>query len=329
MKLPILAVSLLLLVLSSPPASGEVWTQDGITISDTEAYTVRAVPSGNGYAIIIWGTVDGDIFAQKIDNDGNILWAPNGVQVRADSWGSPHVAPDGLNGALCVWAGGSPGTGMASVTAQKIDDSGNLFWAADGVAVTDSTDLLLGAACVADNGAAGAYVTYVWQGDVYAQHLDANGVRQWGNMGLLICDATVLTQPSAQVAFRTNIDSDGTGGAIITWSDDRVPPHLGFFMDIYSQRVDPSGPVWTANGVGVCTDPGGQILPRQTPDGAGGWVIAWQDGQPASTDGWKVYAQRIDIDGQLLWPARGIAVCDTTGPSDPDRYDITPVERAR
>ena len=49
--------------------------------------------------------------------------------------------------------------------------------------------------------------------------------------------------------------SDGAGGAIIAWFDYRSDGS----GDIYAQRIGRDGvPLWTANGVAVCTATGGQ-----------------------------------------------------------------------
>jgi len=58
--------------------------------------------------------------------------------------------------------------------------------------------------------------------------------------------------------YDEGIVSDGAGGCIIVWKDYR----LG--TDIYAQRVDKYGtPLWTANGVAVCS----QISSQSNPPG--------------------------------------------------------------
>src|SRR5262249_34089539 len=61
-----------------------------------------------------------------------------------------------------------------------------------------------------------------------------------GNVGL--CTA-------ANDQLYPTIVSDGAGGAIVTWYDNRNGA-----SDIYAQRVSAAGaPQWTANGVALCT----------------------------------------------------------------------------
>ena len=126
----------------------------------------------------------------------------------------------------------------------------------------------------------------------------------WITNGVPICTADYY-QGDARLV------SDGAGGAIITWYDQR-----GYNDDIYAQRIDAWGHVlWTVDGADVCTFSASQSYPEIAPDGAGGAVICWMDPRtPAS--GWDIYAQRINSSGSKLWTADGVHVCgasDTQG----------------
>ena len=100
--------------------------------------------------------------------------------------------------------------------------------------------------------------------------------------------------------------SDGAGGAIFVWVDDRSGND-----DIYAQRVSAAGvPLWTANGVAVCSAVNGQTGPRVVADGFGGVFVAWTDARGASLD---VYAQRLNSAGVAQWTANGLAVCTAAG----------------
>ena len=96
--------------------------------------------------------------------------------------------------------------------------------------------------------------------------------------------------------------SDGAGGAIVTWFDFRAGNY-----DVYVQRVSRDGvPLWTANGVAVCTATGSQAWPTICPDGAGGAILAWQDYRGSSYD---IYVQRVNAAGAPQWTANGVALC--------------------
>ncbi|HTP80635.1 MAG TPA: hypothetical protein VMM57_09550, partial [Bacteroidota bacterium] len=87
---------------------------------------------------------------------------------------------------------------------------------------------------IVSDGSGGAIIT--WQDlrsgndfDIYAQYINAAGTPQWPSNGVAICTATG-DQASPTIV------SDGSGGAIITWQDER-----GANYDIYAQRINAAG----------------------------------------------------------------------------------------
>ena len=97
--------------------------------------------------------------------------------------------------------------------------------------------------------------------------------------------------------------SDGNGGGIAVWSDRRAGNY-----DIYAQRIDASGDaLWPSYGVVVSKAAGDQINPQAVSDGAGGVIVAWEDGR---TDPLPpvIYAQRLSASGVELWTADGVLV---------------------
>jgi len=129
--------------------------------------------------------------------------------------------------------------------------------------------------------------------DIYAQRVDVNGVPRWTTDGVVLCAA-------AGEQYEPKLVSDGNGGAIVTWSDYRG----GVAYDIYAQRVSASGaPLWTPNGVGVCTAANFQQSPVIVADGAGGAIITWGDSRVGNA---KSYAQRVDASGAPQWTVNGV-----------------------
>ena len=113
---------------------------------------------------------------------------------------------------------------------------------------------------------------------------------------------------------------DGAGGAIVTWTDGATGA-----VDLFAQHVLASGeldPAWPATGRALLLDPlalnktvGTQVHPVIVSDGAGGAIVAWQDGRDnPPTVG--VFAQHVLANGQVdaRWPANGAALCAIPGP---------------
>jgi hypothetical protein len=142
--------------------------------------------------------------------------------------------------------------------------------------------------------------------DIYAQKLNAAGVPQWPADGVAIC----VVQEDQEYP---TLVSDGAGGAIILWTDERNGNY-----DIYAQRVGASGvPLWDADGKPVCTDASDQFHPTTVEDGVGGAIAAWEDLR--SGNGAALYVQRVSSSGVQQWQTDGVPLLSArgTGPRYP------------
>lgn len=232
-------------------------------------------------------------------------WLVDGVAIATlqNDQSSPAILSDGAGGAIIAWSDARNGNN--DIYAQRINATGAVQWTADGVALCGSAFDQDFPAIVSD-GAGGAIVT--WQdlrggtfNDVYAQRINAAGAVQWTANGVVLCDATRgQTVPT--------IIADGSGGAIVTWQDDRS----GGFNDIYAQRINGAGLVqWTANGVVICTASDDQLYPTLASDGSAGAIVAWQDLRSSTAN--DIYAQRINAAGVVQWTANGVVICTAAG----------------
>jgi hypothetical protein len=231
-------------------------------------------------------------------------WTADGVAVCTATavQNSPTIVSDGAGGAIMTWYDYRNGTNL-HIYAQRVNAAGVPQWAANGVAVCTAANQQQSPTIVSD-GAGGAIVT--WQDDrststdIYAQRVNAAGVPQWTADGVALCTA-------ADRQLSPTIVTDGAGGAIVTWEDQRVITN----RQIYAQRVNAAGvPQWTANGVALCPAAGDQQLPTIVSDGAGGAIVTWEDGRSGHYD---IYAQRMNAAGVPQWTADGVAVCTATG----------------
>src|SRR5262245_3681978 len=117
----------------------------------------------------------------------------------------------------------------------------------------------------------------------------------WATNGTPVCMLDGSQESSA-------ITTDGAGGAIITWSDDRFSSQ----SDIFAQRLDGSGaPLWIGGGVPVCTVSFGQTSPHILSDFANGAFVVWEDSRTGGA-GDGLYAQRMSSVGSPVWTLNGI-----------------------
>jgi hypothetical protein len=87
--------------------------------------------------------------------------------------------------------------------------------------------------------------------------------------------------------------SDGAGGAIVAWADDRA-------WDMYASRLTAActlAPGWTSGGTPISAAGSTQYLPCIVGDGAGGAILAWSDFRFGAYP--TAFAQRVDMFGQL------------------------------
>jgi hypothetical protein len=164
--------------------------------------------------------------------------------------------------------------------------------------ISVGTDTKMSPAIASDD-SGGAIITWQDQrgadNDIYAQRISASGVVQWTTNGVPLCTVTgSQTSPA--------IISDGNGGAIIAWTDQRDGGD-----DIYAQRISAEGvPQWTTNGVAVCTAAYDQFRPSIASDGNGGAIIAWYNHNGSSD--WRICAQHIGAGGVPQWTTNGITI---------------------
>lgn len=285
------------------------WNVDGIAIctATSDQYSPRLVSDNAGGAIITWydnRAGNYDIYAQRINSVGVVQWTTDGV-VICNSTGNQNaqqLMADGSGGAIIVWSDGRVGGPSADIMAQRINASGTVQWTTNGVSVCNANSLQNTPQLVSD-GAGGAIISWEdWrsfsQPDIYAQRISSNGFTNWSFNGVVIC-----SEPNLANQYSTKIVSDGAGGAIISWLDQR---NFGSSQDIYAQKVNASGIVqWVSNGVAVCNAPALQTAQQMITDGSGGTIITWEDRRTGN----DIYAQQINTSGVAQWTANGLAVC--------------------
>ena len=282
-----------------------LWTTDGVpicTTADDQGYS-QLVSDGAGGAIITWWDCrsgNSDIYAQRVDASGVVLWTTDGVPIctTEDGQFDPQVVSDDAGGAIITWQDWRSGNDL-DIYAQRVDASGNVLWITDGVRIgTVLCNPGILRPPVSD-GARGAIIMWADESSdgIYAQRVDASGAVLWTADGVPICTAE-------GTRWYSQLVSDDAGGAIITWQDRRDD---GYSEDIYAQRVDSSGAVlWTTDGVPICTAEAAQFSPELVNDGANGAIITWHDKRGGNND---IYAQRVDSSGTVLWTTDGIPIC--------------------
>ena len=272
--------------------------------------TPLIIPDGAGGTIVAWADARGstlDIYAQKLSTFGFIQWAANGVAICTGKTGLSlgGMVSDGAGGAIITWHDRRDFNN--GVFAQRISSTGTVMWTANGVTVCSILEHQQNPA-LAPDGSGGAIIA--WEDrrsggyDIYGQRINASGVPQWTANGVPVCDVG-QSQTIAQVV------EDGSGGAVVAWSDLRST----IDFDIFAQRVDASGALQWGSGSPVGAWTGDQSDCRLIHIGSGETIVTWVDKRNGATNS-DVYAQNVNAAGVGQWGFSGAAVCTAAGNQD-------------
>lgn len=227
-------------------------------------------------------------------------WSGIGVTVGPFTYFEPTekvaMTSDGSGGVIIAWK--DEREDIDCIYARRVDSSGNRLWTVGGVLIYNGGHNP-NSIQIAPDGSGGAIIGWCdyrsSDCDVYAQRIDANGTVQWTLDGVAVCTASERQTMQSIVA-------DGSGGAILTWGDERS----GSERHIYSQKLDSSGnALWTADGLAVWTSGGVSLNSlKAIDDKSGGMILTWT-GTNTSTS--AIYVQRVLTGGTVFWPTTFIS----------------------
>ncbi len=309
-------------------ASGNVYTTgffDGTVDFDPGAGTLNLTSAGTG---------GGDIFVQKLDAIGNLVWAKAmggtsidvGYGIALDDSGNVYTT-----GYFAGTVDFDPGAGTANLTSvggddifvQMLDSSGTFVWARAiggtatdeglGITVDASSNVYITGSFQGtvdfDPGAGTANITAVDLSDIFVEKLNSSGEYVWakavGGAGSNF-GSGIAVDTSGNVyttgSFESTADFDPGAGTVDLTS-------LGG-GDIFVQKLDSSGNlVWAKAVGGTSTDEGIAI----TVDVSGnvystGYFAGTADFDPgagtadlSSAGGDDIFVQKLDSSGNFVW----------------------------
>ena len=275
-----------------------VLTEDFLVNDDTTGNHVfhnwpTIAMDGSGNFVVAWAddrNVNSDIYFQRYDSSGTT----QGVNTKVNddvgtTWqGCPTIVMDVADNFVIAWNDWR--NGNADIYFQRFNSSGT----AQGVNTKANDDggsvEQVSSSPIAMDGAGNFVISWKdWRNgnpDIYFQRFNTDGTAQGVNTKAND-DAGSANQSSPTIAM------DGIGNFVIAWTDDRND--VDSISDIYFQRFNTEG---TAQGVnGKANDDAGsanQSSPTIAMDGAGNFVIAWNDARNGNSD---VYFQRYNSSG--------------------------------
>ncbi|MBU1636618.1 T9SS type A sorting domain-containing protein [bacterium] len=277
-----------------------------------------------GQVLVVWSDTrhgDRDVYAQMINPDGSLGFGGEaGIPISAYENRQEDPDPVAVTGGwIIAWIEFRNDT-TGDIYAKKIDINGETWpgWDENGNIVdvlSNSAVIELSVRAVHD-GNGGAIVA--WEdlrgagGDIYAQHINSDGTTSWAQ------PLAVTTVEGEQ--FGITADTDGAGNMVLAWNDNRNASD----QNIYAAKITPSGDLpWGSgpNGILVCNAAFRQKSVKLCSDLAtGGCYLAWVDERTTGND--NLFMQRIDGNGNILWGADGLMLCNA--PDKQSGVRVTP-----
>jgi hypothetical protein len=264
--------------------AGNVLWREGGELVKTEGSEPQIIIDGTGGALICWfDYVDdyarSDVFAQRVDAGGSILWTAAGDTICAENWyqHKPDLVTDGAGGAIVGWLDSRTNNDTSYVYAQKVTASGSKAWDRNGIKISEVPGF--NRMRIANDGAGGAF--FIWQGkngDIFVHRINNDGSAAWDE--------------EVQLTFGTNpgnprVIADGFGGAIISWRS---------YNSLYVQHINAEGEsTYQMEGKIVSIGNYGKDFQSHCTDNFGNIYVTWEDNRPIYTT--DIYAHKITLPG--------------------------------
>jgi hypothetical protein len=276
----------------------------------------RIVKSEQNQAVIVWLDDFGhslifDVYAQKINHLGAKLWTPldSGVVVcdEPTNQSEARLSADGAGNVVIVWMDARNGNENQTdnIYTQKLNASGVPVWLpANGKPAVEAPGLQQKPLVRANLN----FSMVGWQDHrsgspgVWYQKLNQSGDPELGSLGDTLAWGIGGNATSPVVVKNTS------GRLFYLFQDECMGP-VG--KTVFFQVMDTVGDRYAQpNGARVCPDPvftisRSQEKPEACSDGSGGIIAIWCDGRDSDGPNTRLYAQRINENGALMWTGEG------------------------
>ena len=258
-------------------------------------------PGHSGEAIFVWSDTRygmRNIFAHKINQDGELLWGESGTVVT-DLPGrqeDPVSITDGNGGVFIAWVDYRFDE-QGDIFFQHLDNNGDILLDPNGIALAQVEGKQITINMCTDS-LGGVFVT--WQDkrggvddDIYGTHISSDHEIVSPGTGVAI-----VTEGGNQNA--KTIEYAGNSEAFIAWADFRE----GANADIYGQRLNISMEnLFQENGIPIAATEEQELKPRATFVENTTSFIAWKEGDENS----RVLYQFVNENGTVFTDDRSIS----------------------
>jgi len=277
---------------------------DGKKVSELNGNKVQPAVSLNlpNTAVVVWKdfsrSKSGNLFAQRVYSNGNLLWPVDGVQVTPNypDINEYSICSDDLGNAyLSYIAQKNEFSSDYSIIFQKIKVNGELQENIDGITVYNSPGRKSSTSIIADN-EGGAYLLWLENQNnhtlLYASHIDSSGSYVWGKKPIAISNFN-------QTVLSYSVEKTDFSSIYVAWQIQKSE------KEIYHQLISLSGkPLWGPGGRIASTKKGNKTNPQVlTADST--IILSWTYEIKNDKD---VYIQKFNQKGTPKWKEEVYAI---------------------
>ncbi len=296
-------------------SSGELlWDKPGKQLgsgikgfSESQGKLASLVTGESGNVTVVY-SLSGKIWLSRWDKEGNPAAEPGPVaQTGGLSSAGFQVVDSGAGATVIAWAADTN-----HISVQKTGSEAACLVSLD----TPGLDRFV------LSGDANGNIFLFWkdhpgysEGDFYIQKLDESGHVIWPPGGIKITGAA--DSGYAGASLDKTMISDGEGGVVATWIQSifSTDGKLITGREVYAQRINSEGEtLWGDHGKCLVTGLPGVVTVSIAGESLADAVICWCDRK-------DIYAQKLDMKGNLSWPEAGIRVGQTGAEGSAVYYD--------
>ncbi len=286
-----------------------LWQNEGIQLTDNRIDKVDFSLQVDKFGYVYSGYITKSLSpANKFsvrynvqNSDGRLLSDPvKSILYNSNSTLSEiKIVPDNKGGLFFFWQENL--NQKTVLRLQFIDSTGSKVWGNKPITISKPKNNVLNYS-VGKLGS-GVYTAFTYQGSnkiIYQNLISDKGQLLWGDEGKLLTYQPG-SQSNPQFAF---VDSC----VVVSWTNE-----FDKIKDVFIQRFDVKGErLWGSNGKKITNIKGNQFGQRIVYDQKGGVIIAWIDKQPNKSDA-KLYIQKINSKGKLVWDSTGVMISSSQG----------------
>jgi len=282
-----------------------------ITTMNGEQALPKISVDSNGYSYISWFSNEAgnyNVRLQRLDNNGNVLWADNGILVSSniqETWITDYdLTVDPFGYAVITFT--DIRTGQSNPVGYRVSPNGEMMWGQNGIMLSnDSYFDPSPKVCVTTIGNS----IFAWQSipdsgesQIRLQKISQDGQLLWGD-GIILSQSDIdFTSP-----FLLPADNDSV---YLIWHKETGPywaPNRG----LYVQKLDINGSFMWPVDVEIYSPvvSGPVVNLEMCRDDYGGIVFTWY-GSMGSTH-FHCYVQHIDADGNISMAVNGVLASTT------------------